>query len=96
LVRGGEVPLGFQVEAGETLIVEHALGGFVAVQENDVMAGGLDGGRLSRGAAAACRERSRLWGLWARQATARQADSRSAAGRIAFILKLQQMFPSRF
>ena len=85
LVRGGEAALGLQVEAGETLVVEYALGGFVAIQGNDVAsavstAGGFPGRCSSVPRTPAGGE------LWARQAAAREAESTSAAGRIASIL----------
>ena len=82
----GEVAFGFQVETGQTLIVEHALGGFVAIERNDVVIGGLDGRRFAGALQQRAANGGGLEESGPGRLPARQPDSRSAAGRITFIL----------
>lgn len=47
LLRGGEVTLGFEVEAGEARVVQNSFGGGVAIQGDQMVMGGFDGGWLA-------------------------------------------------
>ena len=88
LIRRREVALGFQVEARQALIVQHAFGGVVAIERDDVVIGCLRAGALPARCTRMPRTLTAL-GPSAKPATARQPISMSQRSRIYFYCNAQ-------